>query len=349
MASTFATPPTSRLFASPWRLFGVFGLFVLLPFGLFAWLAQSQAQSAALQAATVRNEAVAQLGQHALQSYFTGLVDYVDAFSRRRYLAQVLAKQNTPETHRLLQGFVESSSHFDRVLLTSDDGVLLNDYPIDPAAAGRNYAEHDWYKGVRTGSDRPYLSRISQRLGLVGKPYVVAIAAAVRDDTGRVLAYVVGQYPLDALDNWLGRLSPNADTRLLLADQDGRSYAPGGKTGDWHNDPVLNKVLGDAAGGTVHAQGEHLVSYETVAPYGWTVAISQDDAAIYAPISAQRSTLALFAALMLLVLMPMGYLWFAALLRQRQATEASRSLLAGILDSSDDATVALDLEGRLRC
>ncbi|QDQ24992.1 hypothetical protein FNU76_00750 [Chitinimonas arctica] len=354
MASAYPIPRPFWLFVSPLRLFLVAGVIIALPFIVFTWLAEQQTRETVWAEAKARNETMANLAQKVVRNAFRGMAEYVTLLSTHDGIARAIQSGDREFVQSHLKTFVEHSAQFHRVIITSPDGSLLFDYPVDPSVKGLNYAYRDWYRGVRR-SGQFYVSQIYRRAE-AGQPYVVAATMPIRDEQGAIVAYLVGQLELGTLTDWINQLNPNRHTHLLLADSSGQAAGVGNKTPeDWRGHAQLKHALESSKAGRSGMVETNdpvsgkpaLVTYAPVPPYGWTVVISQEKSEILAPLQILHQTLLWLAIAMLLVLAPLGYLCLSAVLRQQRAAEASQNLLACILDSCHDPVVAFDMQTRL--
>lgn len=167
---------------------------------------------------------------------------------------------------------------------------------------GRDFSHRDYYQGVlRTG--QPYVS--APYIGQATKQPTVAMAAPIRNDSGRLLGLLGGALTLRALSEMIGRLPGHHQYLMLvgpggviLAHRDaGRLMQPAGTA-----DPAIARALNGESGSVEWADPQgttHLSVFAPVRYVGWGLVIPQAQDDVYAPIyrGRQRTIAIAFLAL----------------------------------------------------
>src|SRR3984893_13575916 len=197
-------------------------------------------------------------------------------------------------------------------------GNMIINYPFSPSTIGQNFSVRDYFQEALK-SDAPFIS--SGSISAITDAYVVAIAARITNDKGRIVGVMVINLSLDKLTSRLNtvhqRLSPNSEVGLWVIDHEGQTIAttkgifafltlPEDYAGLIH---VTHDALQGKAGNLItHGQTrDWLYSYVPIPEEGWAIVVQR-------PTDVTFSTLTdfqhgLIAALALLIL-GASFFWF---------------------------------------
>lgn len=176
---------------------------------------------------------------------------------------------------------------------------------LDPTLVGRNFAYRDWYVGARD-ADGAYVSQAFQLL-VSGRPWALAVAAAVRSGDGSTSGYVVATMTLTALQEQLADVLDHHGISVTLVDSRGVTLAaPGDRIGQPTSDPRLTGRREAASG-----PGDEAVwaVHEVAAIGGWLLAEQPSTAALGGTGDGRMSTgvlLVVVGAALVLVMLWLG-------------------------------------------
>ncbi|WP_182377481.1 EAL domain-containing protein [Nocardioides sp. WS12] len=241
-------------------------------------IADRRGNQASLDAsAQQRLEAVDALAARQVDVQLGGLRDVVAAYARSDDVRSALTERDPGLITTSLAALgsattgVFSSSLYD----ASGDLIALAPRP-EPGLVGRNFAYRDWYVGARD-AEGAYVSNAFQLLAS-GRPWALAVAAAVRAENGRITGYVVATMALTALQAQLDDVLDHHGISVTLVDsRDVTLAAPDGRIGLPTSDPRLaarredSSDPGDDAVWSVH---------EVAAIGGWLLAEQPSAAAL---------------------------------------------------------------------
>jgi PAS domain S-box-containing protein len=167
-----------------------------------------------------------------------------------------------------------------------------------------------------------------------------------------VLGILVAAYGLEAIQRQVEDFAASQGVDLIVTDQRGAVIAAPGISPDDEvsliDDPLVQAALDGRAGVTSRQgpDGAILSAYAPVPGLGWAVVGGTPEAEALAPVAHLRATVLGLAAVLGAVL-GAGLLLLAMVLRRLKAAEERRAQLASIVDSSEDAIVGKDLDGRI--
>lgn len=268
------------------------------------------------------NTSAAGLVRQVAEENLTAFSSSMELFAQRPALLEALRNRNGDAVTAHLQALVESHADNSRSFIADTEGVLRYDYPEDPNVLNVDFSYRDWYLGV-SGTDNTYLSPIYQRAAL-DAPYVVAIAAPVRDGNGTTVGYLVLQRTVQRLAEWISRYTPQPGGSIRLFDRGGtvariQAQEP---SNQWTEHPlVLDALAGntDTQRGVNPETGERsLMSYAPIERFGWAVLVSRPWDKTFAPAIDLRRNIIAFAVVALLILCALGYYWLRSLLQYQR-------------------------------
>lgn len=276
-------------------------------------IADRRASQASLGASVQqRLTAVDALAARQVDVQLGGLRDVVAAYARNDDVRRALSDRDPRLISASLAALGSATTGVFSSSLYDASGNLIDLAPTpDPSLVGRNFAYRDWYLGARRAGGA-YVSEAFQLLA-PGRPWALAVAAAVRAGNGRISGYVVATMTLTALQEQLDDVLDHHGISVTLVDGRGVTLAaPGDRIGLSTSDPRLtgrredSSDPGDDAVWAVH---------EVAAIGGWLLA-EQPGAAALGPRDGRLST----GALLVVVgaALAMVLLWLGADRRRRR-------------------------------
>jgi PAS domain S-box-containing protein len=344
------------------RLIAMFVLLSMVPLALLAFVTVRIASDALNQEVKARLSSTASVSAIAVQRELQGLARIVNSYANRPSLISALAHgdparydreaitSQLSELQQAYPGIVGSS-------LARPDGRLVDVVPATPSIIGRDFSYRDWYRGV-TASGKPYVSEAVQSAA-TGHPLVVAAAALIPapgPGEGRTLGILVAAYSLQAIQNFVDQFASSQGVTLTVTDQRGVLVASPGASSlrlvSRRTDPGVAAALRGLSGVTTEdgEGGTQLSAYAPVPSVGWTISASVPQRSAFGAIGRLRATVMTVAGLLGLVLLG-GLLLLARTLRARRRAEqallASEERTRLVIETANDAIVAIDPDGRI--
>ena len=236
------------------------------------------------------HEAETTLEAQAVEAYLQRALDLVTTHAERPHLLSGLATGSPNLFALAFRGLDAKRTGFGAMFVVDARGTMRF-HNTDPTVVGGDFSGRDYYRGVlRTG--RPYVS--APYIVQATKQPTVAVAAPIRDGSGRLQGVLVGSFTLPAVSDMVARLPSHQDNLVLvgpggviLAHRDpGRLMRPAGTA-----DPAIPRVLNGEAGWVEWSddRGEKQLSvFAPVRLVGWGLVIAQPLDDVYAPIWAGR-------------------------------------------------------------
>ncbi|HEU0104380.1 MAG TPA: PAS domain S-box protein [Mycobacteriales bacterium] len=266
-----------------------------------------------------------------------------EVFQRERILAgRTLAAPVSAATFEAI-----SQDHgFAAAVLLDEQGRVLASEPANPAALGMDVrARYDHLRSAAAGI--PAVSGVVPSVGR--QEPVIGFAVPFQTTRGTQVfsgAYQVKDTPLSA---FVRNAAPFRTGEVLLVDGTGRIVAG---SGDSAGDDLAVRYpeLAGRAGrsGFVERGGrEHYVSQGAVEGTSWQLVYSVDTQELYAPLNGPGRAVKWFT---LLALALTGTFALVALMRQLrigQAVTDSEALRRAVLDTANDAYIAMDADGTI--
>jgi signal transduction histidine kinase len=236
---------------------------------------------------------------------------FARAYAARPYLIEGLQRGDMRELDRHLQNLIENDSNIERAFIASPAGILLADWPKDPATLGKDFSQRDWYQGV-SKDWQPYVSEFYLR---TAKPqrYLFAIAVPIKAEGGTVGGILVLQPKAD----YLKEMRPQEASGDGQTSQ-GHAYVVDGKGKvidhpellqeamlDFSNRPGVQRLLRGEDGTDisvcpVHKEKE-IIAYVPVKKVGWGVVIYKSQHQALAPFHHILYGILGFAAVMIVL------------------------------------------------
>jgi PAS domain S-box-containing protein len=283
------TPPSKIgkwISQSPWRLYPLFLLLMVLPIVFFAYsvgeLLRHQNES---QAATESTQ-IARVSTALVEEHFRQSTAFLESIATRRELLETWEKRDLEGVERDLKQASSLRQDFLFVSLYDLDGTMRAVYPPQPSVVNRNFAFRDWYKGIARDW-KPYVSEVYQT---AVAPYqlVVAIAVPVPDKEGNPVGILMAPYTLETMSRRLVAIKMQGAWTISLVDQHGylsarpniNSYSAPLDLNAY--EPVKLMLAGNAGHGTF-ARGNQtfFARYEPVGHYGWGILVEQPSPALH--------------------------------------------------------------------
>jgi signal transduction histidine kinase len=278
------------------------------------------------EAALSRRASLSYLTAAVLSEKFGRLVDIGVSLATRVRFRELVAEGKWREASRLLRSIPGDFPFIDRITLNDIHGTLRADIPEAPEVRGWNFADRDWYRGV-TRAWQPYVSEVYRRAA-VPQMNVFVAAIPIRSDKGDALGILVLQVRSDAFFDWTRGIEVGAGGLVYIVDQKGMlashpKFPPQGDLADFSMVPVVQRVLGGAAGVDIEfnpsENQDRVVAYAPIAKHGWGVVLEQPAEAAFATRDHQLRRILIAYALILASLASVALLVSLIVIQRRQA------------------------------
>src|SRR5215471_17727201 len=235
-------------------------------------------------------------------------------------------------------------------------GNMIINYPSSPSTIGQNFSSYDYFQGALK-SDSPFIS--SGSISTITDSYVVAVAARITNDKGRIVGVMVINMSLDKLTSRLNtvhqRLSPHSEVGLWVIDHMGQTIATTKGIFAFLDLPedydglilaARDALQGKAGNFITHAQTrDWLYSYVPIPEEGWAIVVQRPTEITFAALTNFQH--GLIVALALLIL-GASFFWF--MMHRRIISPLTRLAKAVSLIQPDQPAQVMhtDLLGRDR-
>ena len=283
------TPPAKIgkwISQSPWRLYPLFLLLMVLPIAFFAYsvgeLLRHQNES---QAATESTQ-IARVSTALVEEHFRQSTAFLESIATRQNLLEAWVKRDLRGAEWDLKQASNLRPDFAFVSLYDLDGTMRAVYPPQPSVLNRNFAFRDWYKGVARDW-KPYISEVYQT-SVAPYQLVVAIAVPVRDEAGKPVGILMAPYTLETMSRRLVAIKMEGAWTISLVDQ--RGYLSARPNINSYSAPIdlntyepVKRMLGGNTGHGTFARGNEtfFARYEPVGHYGWGILVEQPSPALH--------------------------------------------------------------------
>ncbi len=221
----------------------VLGGLVALVLGLVAVLAavgHEDSHETLTAAAGNRLAAIDSLAARGVDMRLGGVRDVVTAFSRSDAVRTALATRDPERMDLALETLASSTVGTFNTSLYDAEGTMLDLAPAqaEPVVVGRNFAYREWYAPAGR-STTAYVTQAYQ-LMTAQRTWAIAVAAAVRDDRGRVQGFVVATLALSGLQAEIASVFDQYGVEVTVVDRHDTTLASSaGRVGEQTRDPRL--------------------------------------------------------------------------------------------------------------
>ena len=276
-----------------WRIILAGVLIAVAPAALLAGFVSSEIQRLVTEQVMADNLQAAKLVASRIEERLANDTAFTRAYATRFLVIEALPRGDKQELDKHLKSLIENDLNIERAFIASPTGILLADWPKDPATLGKNFSQRDWYQGV-SKNWQPYISEFYLR---AAKPqrYLFAIAVPIKAEDGTVRGILVVQPKPD----YLKGLIPHHDdeqtrtSHAYVVDGKGRMiYHPEMKTTealvDFSDRPGVQRLMRGEEGAELslcptHGERE-IIAYALVRKAGWGVVIYNSQDAALAPL-----------------------------------------------------------------
>jgi PAS domain S-box-containing protein len=344
---------TEWLLRHPRRGYILIALCVALPLGLFVYVMHRRLLTHAEQMTVERNRQVTVLASVLVQDRLQQSIVFLQSLATRPSLLPLLARRQSAAIAEQLAGAYSIHGQFRFLAVVGLDGLNIGMHPYYPELQGKEFKFRDWYQGV-TRTQQPYVSNPYRSL-VNEREVVVGIAVPVHDQSGRMVAIMIGVVPLDAVRSWVDQLGSSMSTNVVVIASDGKPVASSnpdllGSASLLELEPVRYALGGKEGNGRyLIGSTDFLVSYAPISRQRWGVLTMVPYRAISGGVGAfTLSSVALLGAIMTCTLTATGVIM--SLLRQLHISEANAATahrtVKGILDSAlQVGIIAVDGDG----
>ncbi len=236
------------------------------------------------------SETEAALAAFAVETYLQRAVDLVAVSAQRPLLFRALATASPKAFAAGVTGLNRERTGFETIFVVDAHGTMRFHDPA-PSLVGGDFSHRDYFQGVlRTG--RPYVS--APYIGRATKQPTVAVAAPIRDASGRLRGALAGTLTLRAISEMLRRLPGEPGTMMMVVGPGGvilahreaeRLMQPAGTA-----DPAVARVLAGESGWAEWADPQgtrHLSAFVPIRSVGWGLVHTYRVTDLYAPMRAR--------------------------------------------------------------
>ena len=279
----------------------------------------------------------------AVQREMGGLVDLVEAFTRRASLVDALDDGPDAVDRERVRAEVgqlqNSRTGIDLVFVADASGRLVDIVPETPELIGRDFSFRDWYRGV-TATRGPHVSEVYETAA-EGGGRVVAAAAPIRSAAGPDgpwLGILVAGYRISRVQRFVDDFAAAQGVSLTVADQRGVAMAapdagPGNPEATTPDAGLAAALAGRSGTGSATRDGTEVITAHTAVPgLGWAVVADLPAHVALEEVRGLRTAILALTGGLALVLVA-GLLALDRALRRRSAVEAELRASQQFLDS----------------
>lgn len=255
------------------RVLGGLVALVLALVAVLAAVGHEDSHQTLTAAARTRLAAIDSLAARGVDMRLGGVRDVVTAFSRSGAVRTALATREPERMDVALETLASSTVGIFNTSLYDADGTMLDLAPAqrEPVVVGRNFAFREWY----LPAGRSTTAYVTQAYQLVTpeQTWAIAVAAAVRDDRGRVQGFVVATLALSGLQAEIASVFEQYGVEVTVVDRHDTTLAASrGEVGRRTGDPRL-LAMREASG---HGPDGVLWSVSGVPAIGGWLLVEQD-------------------------------------------------------------------------
>lgn len=246
---------------------------VLVLVAVLAAVGHQDSHETLTAAARTRLAAIDSLAARGVDMRLGGVRDVVTAFSRSDAVRTALATREPERMDLALEALASSTAGTFNTSLYDADGTMLDLAPAqqEPVVVGRNFAHREWYLPA-SRSTAAYVTQAYQ-LMTAQATWAIAVAAAVRDDRGRVQGFVVATLALSGLQAEIASVFEQYGVEVTVVDRHDTTLAASrGRVGEQTDDPRLTAAR-EASG---HGRDGVLWAVSEVPAIGGWLLVEQD-------------------------------------------------------------------------
>lgn len=323
-------------------------IIILLPVTFLGALTYLRMREELTTFALSQRQAIAYLAATTLKEKLDRLTDVSVSLASRVKFRQLVSERKWDEAVQILKSVPNDFPFVDRLFLSDVDGTLWADSPALPDVRGKNFAERDWYLGVRQNW-KPYVSGVYKRAA-EPRYNVFAVAAPIKAEGGSLAGILVLQVKVDFLLQWTTSIEVGPRGFVVIVDRDGKIAAhpklpPQGELLDYSRvSAVQNLLSGDKdakrLSDTAFGSEEKIVTYQSVPGYGWRAIVEQPMRDAFAAREENLKRLLSAYAVIGLISCALAYLILRFLTERRQAENEIRKLNKHLAERSLEVEAA---------
>ncbi|MFB3885675.1 MAG: PAS domain S-box protein [Thermodesulfobacteriota bacterium] len=170
--------------------------------------------------ATVRsNETRVTLLAKLILEHQRAAIGVLQSYSDQPLFVDSVRRRNFEETLKYLADLVKKNPEMDLPFLSSPDGIVWVNYPVDKQVLNKDFSYRGWYKGVKK-EWKPYISSV-YNLVVGEKDLAVAASAPIFDEKGKVIGILSTAQSTAFFRKIIAEAGLNLDARVTLIDQEG--------------------------------------------------------------------------------------------------------------------------------
>lgn len=327
------------------RVLGGLVALVLALVAVLAAVGHEDSHKTLTAAAGTRLAAIDSLAARGVDMRLGGVRDVVTAFSRSAAVRTALATREPERMDLALEALASSTTGIFNTSLYDADGTMLDLSPAqpEPVVVGRNFAHREWY----LPASRTATAFVTQAYQLMTpqRTWAIAIAAAVRDDRGRVQGFVVATLALSGLQAEISSVFAQYGVEVTVVDRhDTTLAASSGQVGELTADPRLLA----AREATGHTDGVLWAVSAVPAVGGWLLVEQDRDDAVGTVVGHVEP---LVIGLLLGIAFVLVMLWMLNDRRRRQLKaelRRSNAWLTSVLDATPTPVLVSDVDDHVQ-
>jgi signal transduction histidine kinase/CheY-like chemotaxis protein len=274
------------------------------------------------------NRALANIAEKRIEAGLSNALRIGDIFSARPLLIRAIRNNDRKTMAWHLKDLLDRYDSIDNAFIATTKGVLIANYPSDPAVLDRDFSHRDWYKGV-SRDWAPYVSDFYTR-AIKPTRNVFAITVPIKDERGAIIGIMGMQPKDDFIQKLLGPVRIGKGTVYIVDKNATLIYHSAFKLEGLLNysyDPVVKMALLGAEGGrklTDPADGvKNIYAFRQIEMVGWVVVVKQKYSDVMMPLTQLTFMLFIFTTFMIAL---GGYLSYKAALQFFEITQLSDAL-----------------------
>lgn len=327
------------------RVLGSLVALVLALVAVLAAVGHEDSHKTLTAAAATRLAAIDSLAARGVDMRLGGVRDVVTAFSRSDAVRRALATRHPERMDLALEALASSTVGIFNTSLYDADGTMLDLAPAqrEPVVVGRSFAHREWYRPA-SRSGTAYVTQAYQ-LMTPQRTWAIAVAAAVRDDRGRLQGFVAATLALSGLQAEISSVFAQYGVEVTVVDRhDTTLAASDGRAGERTTDPRLLA----AREATGHTDGVLWAVSSVPAVGGWLLVEQDRDDAVGAVVGHVEP---LLIGLLLGVAFVLVIVWMLNDRRRRHLKaelRRSNAWLTSVLEATPTPVLVSDTEDRVQ-
>lgn len=314
----------SSVTRKPVRFYAIVLATASLPLGLFLILAHEILVRQTTGRLVTQSSQSGRIVGNILEQHLQESNVVLESFARRRDLTRDVSGRRWDRSSSHLTEALALRPDFASFSIYDPAGVLRATHPPAQKNIGSDFADQEWFAGMRARADS-YVSAVYASSLTKDHGWVIALSMPIRDERGKVVGYLVGEQTLENVTRKIYGLTTSNTATISFIDQQGRTFGRERRAGKdivtvfQAPREVLDHIRKPSVpkGGTILpvAGKDHLVAYSPVPSLRWGILIQVPMAALQPALWAYEKNI-LLLALVILVFILAGSGFVASLYRR---------------------------------